>query len=199
MTKLPATFAEAETGEMVDIVSQWVEVVLNKMSAEDPREWLEATLRDFLQRDLIDRLKVIASADAGDEIADAALGYVFHSMMARGEKPPASMVAYEARARLRGPNKRSVGRNAWYDNWRRDIGIAVLVFLTIERFELNPTRHQPPKPKARPSACSIVTVALGRVRINVEERRVQNIWGGLAGQVTAYAISKKMFTSMPST
>jgi hypothetical protein len=188
MTNLPATVVEAEA---IDTVSQWVETVQARMAAEASREWLESTLRDFLMRDFINRMQVIEAAEAGDEIADAALARAYHSMMDRGEMPPASMIAYEARARLRGPIKRGRGRNT-YDNWQRDIGIAVLVYLTAERFRLRPTRN--PASKRKISACCVVASALGRARINVAEKRVENIWAGLAGQVAVF-VARKMSPS----
>lgn len=185
---LPALVDEEKA---VAAVSQWVALVEDKMTAHASRAWLETTLRELLLRDeLINRLKVIEAADAGDEIADAALGHVFHSMMDRGETPPASMIAYEARARLRGPVKRSAGRNQ-YDNWRRDIGIACLVYMTAERFGLRPTRNREQRRRGQPSASSVVAAALGRVHINVAEKRVENIWAGLAGQIFAYWAAQK--------
>jgi hypothetical protein len=151
---------------------------------------------------------VIAEADAGDEIADAALGYVFHSMMDRHETPPASLIAYEGRARLRGPLKRSAGRNK-YDNWKRDIGISVLVYTTVTRLGFLPTRNREQRRRQQPSACFIVAEALGRRsqinaaaghydrQINVSEKRVENIWAGLLGQVILWA-AKNESPSIPS-
>ena len=189
MTNLPVPI---DTEEAIALVTQWAEKAEERMTAQASRQWLEVTLREYLLHDLIDRMQVIAEADAGDEIADAALAYVFHSMMDRGETPPASLVAYEARARLRGPVKRSAGRNK-YDNWKRDIGIAVLVYRTI--LGLAPTRNREQRRRQQPSACSFVTEALGRRsqinaaaghperQINVSEKRVESIWGGLLGQM----------------
>jgi hypothetical protein len=190
---LPATLVEAEA---IAAVSQWVEVIQAKMTAEASREWLGSTLRDFLRRGLIETLKVIEAADAGDEIADAALRRVCAEMLDRGEMLPAALRTYCEKALLRGPiNTRTAGRNMWFDNWRRDIGIAVLVYLTKERFGLRPTRNRTSKRK--PSACSVVSAALGQVRINTAEKRVENIWAGLAGQVTTFVISQKMSPSIP--
>ena len=188
MTDLPALVDETA---IVAAVTEWVGIVEQKMTAAASREWLESTLREFLMRDLIDRMRVIAAADAGDEIADAALGYVFHSMMDRGETPPASMVAYEARVRLRGPLGRGQGRNQ-HDNWQRDIGIACLVYLAKDRFGLSPTRNREQRRRRQPSACSVVALALGRRHINVAEKRVENIWSGLRGRVAAFVIGLKV-------
>jgi hypothetical protein len=191
---LPALVDEQQA---IATVTQWVASVQEKMTTQASREWLETTLRHFLLTNLIDRMKVIEAADAGDEIADAALGYVFHSMMDRGETPPASMIAYEARARLRGPIKRGRGAHTWFDNWQRDIGVACLVFMTVAGFGLKPTRNREQRRRGQPSASSLVAAALGRARINIAEKRVENIWGGLAGQIAVYWATQKESPSIP--
>jgi hypothetical protein len=195
MTKIIPVLVDEQ--QAITAMAQEVERVMHKMTAQASREWLESNLRDFLQRDLIDRLEVIASADAGDEIAHAALGYVFHSMMEAGQTPPVSMVAYEARARLRGPNTRPAGAHTWDEKWTRNIGIAVLVYLTMERFGVNPTRNREQRRKRIASASSIVSAALGRAaRINIAEKTVENIWGGLAGRLLAFVAARKMSPSI---
>jgi hypothetical protein len=104
-------------------------------------------------------------------------------------------VAYEARRRLRGPVTRSAGRNE-HDNWRRNIGIACLVYTTMARFGLRPSRNREQRRRGQPSACSIVAAALGR-QFNITEKRVENIWFGLAGQVIAWAAQKESPSILP--
>jgi len=135
MMNLPSVLFSED--KAVAAVTDWVGVVEQKMTAPASREWLEATLRDFLRNGLIETLKVIEAADAGDEIADAALRRVYAEMSDVGEVP-ATLKAYGIKSVLRGPVVRSAGRNT-YDNWQRDIGIACLVYLAKERLGLRPT------------------------------------------------------------
>jgi hypothetical protein len=171
---------------MIAAVHKGVVAVREKMAAGASREWLETTLRQFLHQGLIERLKVIEAADAGDEIADAALRQVFAEMLDAGIEPPATLKAYGIRAALRGPVRRGQGRSA-FDNWKRDIGIAVMVFLTMKQFGLSPTRNREQRRRRRPSACSIVAAALGQARISVDEKTVEGIHHSMAGQVTDFA------------
>jgi hypothetical protein len=188
MTQLPATVDETA---MVAAVTDWITVVEHMMTTTASREWLEATLREFLRQGLIETLKVIESAEAGDEIAHAALCRVCAEMLDQGEMPPAALRAYGERALVRGPVTRSAGRSE-HDNWRRDIGIACLVYLAKERFGLSPTRNREQRRRQQPSASSVVALALGRHRINVAEKRVENISAALGGQVAAFVTGLKI-------
>ena len=188
MTDLPALVDETA---IVAAVTGWVGIVEQKMTAAASREWLEATLRDFLRQGLIETLRVVEAAEAGDEIAHAALCRVCAEMLDQGEMPPAALRAYGEKALLRGLVTRSAGRSG-HDNWQRDIGIACLVYLAKESFGLSPTRNREQRRRRQPSACSVVALALGRRHINVAEKRVENIWSGLRGQVAAFAIGLKV-------
>jgi hypothetical protein len=190
---LPVPVDEAA---MVDAVSDWIGVIEDKVTTAASREWLESTLRDFLRQGLIETLKVIEAAEAGDEIAHAALCRVCAEMLDRGEMPPAALRAYGERALVRGPVTRSSGRSE-HDNWRRDIGIACLVYLAKERFGLSYTRNREQRRRRQPSACSIVALALGRRRINVTEKRVENICARVRGQVAAFVIGLESPSTPP--
>lgn len=184
MTGLPTLIDETA---MVAVISDWIAVVVQKMTASASRKWLESTLRDFLRQGLIETLTVIQAAEAGDEIAHTALCRVCAEMLDRGEMPPAALRAYGERALVRGPVTRSAGRSE-HDNWRRDVGIACLVGLAKKRFGLSPTRNREQRRRRQPSACSVVALALGRRHINVAEKRVEAIWAGLRGRVAAFVI-----------
>jgi hypothetical protein len=184
MTKLPATISD----HAVDTVSGWVKIVRDKMTAEASREWLLATLRQYLRQGLIETLQVVEAADAGDEIADTALRLVYAEMIDVGIKPSRTLEAYGIKAVLRGPVQRRGGR-PWFDNWRRDIGACVLMFLTMQQFGLRPTRNRAQRRRNDPSAASVVSDAFGRNRVNVSEKTLENIWGaGLGQAILAYAI-----------
>jgi hypothetical protein len=100
------------------------------------------------------------------------------------------------RARARGPLKRKRGQHAWWENWRRDIGIACVVYLAHIQLGLNPTRNRESRRARRPSACSIVAEALRRTGTDISESRVQNIWAGLSGEIIAFAAARGTFPSI---
>jgi hypothetical protein len=183
---LPATIDEAEA---IDNVVGWLEMVREKMTAAYSREWLAEALCDLLRRDAIEVSKIVEAADNGDAVADAALRKVYAEKRDRDETPSVTLRAYGIKAIQRGPVKRKRGRATWHDNWRRDIGIAVLVFLTIRRFGLLPTRNREQRRREQASACSVVSAALGRHHINVDEKRIENIWGRLQIHVGRYLLS----------
>jgi hypothetical protein len=66
--------------------------------------------------------------------------------------------------------------------WSRTNFVADLILFNLvlelhERFGLTPTRHQPPKPNSKPSACSIAAAAAQKAEIGRgEERAFQQLW-----------------------
>jgi hypothetical protein len=180
---LPAiSFDEAAA---IDTVDKWIGEIHEKMTARFSREWLEAALRDHLQQGLIEALQVIEWADRGDPIADAALRRVDAEMRERNDETSPTIKAYGIKAAIRGPVTRGRG-HYWFDDWRRNIGIAVLVHLTKEQFGLHATRNREQKRRRQASASSVVAAALGRHRVNIGESAVANISVRLQGQVLAY-------------
>jgi hypothetical protein len=190
----PTIFSEAEA---IQAVEQWVDMVQEKLTAS-PREWLEAVLRDYLQRGLIEILDVVEAANNGDEIADAALRRCYAETRERREQPSPTLEAYGIRAVQRGPVTRGRGAHTWFGNWRRDIGIAVLVYLTHRRFHVRPTRNREQRRRREPSAASIVAAALGRRQINVTEKRVEGVWTKLRGHIGAYLVAGIESSSIPA-
>lgn len=168
--------------EMIDEVASWVAFIPEKMTVVYSREHLYAELCDLLRKNATDELRVIEDADNGDWIADAALCKVYAEKVNHREEPSIHLTSYAIKALERGPVKRKAGR-VWYDTWWRDRGIACLVFFTIVRFNLKPTRNREQADRGEPSACSIVAAALVRHLINVSERTVENLWARLQGDV----------------
>src|SRR6266511_3346694 len=139
MTRLPATFAEAD---MVDTVGHWVELVGEAMTAEAARTTLRNYIRGMLRRGTIPTMRVIAAAEAGHQDADMALREVAAEYIDRRVVMPT--VSYPP------------GRNL-ADTWLRDVCVAVLVHLVVERWHLRATRN---RASERHSACSVVALAL---------------------------------------
>ena len=163
-----------------------------RMTAEASHEWLEAALWKFLQQDIdrVSRMNIIAAADAGDQVADAALGRLYHDLMEGRQTPPPSMISYEARARKRGGLTRKAGRYTKYDNWRRDVGVACLIYLVAYRFRLSPTRGRESRRERPPSGASIVRLVLRKRSTKISESRLNNIWGILSGDIIAFVIKE---------
>lgn len=175
MTNLPTVIFN-ET-EMVNTVCGWIEILQNRMRSELTRQYLDATLRDHLQRGLVEILQAVAWADGGCPIADAALRRVFAETLERNEEPSATLKAYGVKAALRGPVTRGRG-HYWFDDWGRNIGFALLVRATSLKFNLPMTRNREQRRRRQPSAPTIVAAALGRYKFNTREKTVENIANG---------------------
>ena len=147
MTNLLMNFDEAAA---IDEVAAQVEQFRAKMTAASSRELLERHLSDLLWQGLVDELQIVKDAKNGDEVADAALRKVYAEWInsRREPKPPIHLESYALEALDHDKVKRPRGRATWHDNWRRDIGIAVLVFFAVCRFGLKPTRNPEQEPRS---------------------------------------------------
>jgi hypothetical protein len=141
-------------------------------------------------------IKAVEAAEAGDEIADAALREVGSELIERptGRPGDGQIVAYLQRAVRRAPAKRRRGRQ-WADRWVRDMGICTLIHLACVEFGVAPTRNRESRRAGRnPSGCSLVTAGLARNRVFLDEKSVQNhIWLGLPGELVRQAIAERAF------
>jgi hypothetical protein len=190
MTTLPATTVDVE--QMITAATEGYVVIRERMGADYSREWLETTLKEFLRKGLIETLKVIEAADNGDEIAHRALVSVFAEM----QTPTAQLKAYVERTALRGPPTRKPGRYGPYDNWRRDLGLVVLVYWVAAQFDLNPTRQLESRHTRPHSGASVTVTALRRKGFNISEKRLNNLWSDLGGAVVSFATTQQ--TPFPS-
>jgi hypothetical protein len=182
MTKLPAT---SDVADMVDTVRGWVGLVGGAMTAEAGRAVLRHYIHERLRQGTIPTMQVIAAAEAGHRDADLALREVAAEYISRRQEMPTEVANYVQRALVLPPVNYPPGRNL-ADTWLRDVCIAVLVRLAVERWDLPATRSRASK---RPSACSVVARAL--TRLNITTRRVEKIYGehGL--------IARRLSASMP--
>jgi hypothetical protein len=167
---LPATIPEAD---MVDTVCHWVDLVAAMLTTEAARLTLRKYIRETLRQGTVPTMRVIAAAEAGHQDADMALREAAAEYISRREEMPTEIANYVQRALVMPPVTYPPGRNL-ADTWLRDIGIAVIVRLAIERWHLPATRN---RASTKPSACYVVSLALGRRRHNVAERQVERIYG----------------------
>ncbi len=179
---LPAAPLETEIAATLD---HWIDLVAEALTTDAARTLLRAHIRERVRQGTIPTMQVIEAARAGHEDADAALRELAAEMLDHGEMPPAALRTYAQEALVRPPTTYPRGRNLT-DFWLRDVAIAVIVAMGVERWSsLPPTRNRASK---RPSMCGLVSLALGRRHISVGERRVEKIYadhGKLAARLSA--------------
>jgi hypothetical protein len=139
-------------------------------------EYFVDSLANFI-RDRGDDFKVITetieAADQGDPVAYGALERRFHEILDEHRLPPGSLNDFMRRA----GKKDSRGRYG-YEDYRRNVGLMVMVRLVCQAFSLPPTRNREARRALRPCACSVVADALQRAGIdNVGESRLANLSG----------------------
>jgi len=170
MTQLPTTVDE---NVMVETVAHWFDLAVELLSTENSRRYMQAQLKRLIRQGTIEAARVIAWANDGWADADIALRHLCGEMIDRGEELPKTLGGYSVTALNRAPVARRKGGDA-VDNWLRDQCITVLVSVAVERwYPLPPTRNRASK---KPSACSVVSRALGKRRISIGERRVETIF-----------------------
>jgi hypothetical protein len=168
MTQLP-TVIEAEA---VDTIAHWIDLVAQLLTAEVSRLVLRKHIRErLLQQEAVPMMQVVAAAEAGHQDADLALRELAAEYVSRREEMPAELANYVQRALLQPAMTYPRGRNI-ADTWLRDVGIAVLVALAVDRWHLRVTRNEATR---RPSACFLVAAALHRRGYKIGERQVERI------------------------
>src|SRR5262249_4469837 len=91
----------------------------------------------------------------------------------RGEPLGAVLGAYAIRTR--NPTRPKKSGPSKLDNFRRDIGISLLVKELIDRFKLR-ARHNPAS--RHPSACAVAAPALTEAGLSrISDRGVARVWG----------------------
>jgi hypothetical protein len=172
----------------IDAVTLWIEAVEEKMSENYSRQWLEDELVNMLEQGTMAEERIIAEADAGDEIADAALRRVIRGKVNDREEMSVLLSSYNIKALGRAPLTRGRG-HYWYDNWRRDLGIVCLVYHTHRRFNLRPSNNREQRRRGEISASSIVAAALWRKGIHIKEKTVGDLWGKLRDHVGRFLLT----------
>ena len=195
MTLPTLVSARLPTGELnenraIDIIGEWFSMAPHGtwLDKEYSRELLQTMLEEGLREGEYDLAKcAVDAANAGNEIADAALRTIAREMLgdALPERKPghAQVRAYGQRA-LNQPHKRPRGRSR-HDNLVRDLQICFYVILACHEFGVRPTRNRYTYRSNRaPSGISLVVAALARHRnphlldaVSVQK----NTWNGLPG------------------
>jgi hypothetical protein len=175
-TNLPAANLPDE-GTLVDRVTHWIDLVAVALKSETSRLRLQHEIRARLQAgDEQVTIQVIGAARAGHQDADQALRDHIREKIHNNEVSllPPLLVAYMQEALYRPPAVYPAGRNL-ANTWLRDLTIAVLVSMALLHWPSLPvTRNRASKSK-RPSACSVVSMALSRRGHPMGERQVERI------------------------
>jgi hypothetical protein len=180
---------ELDENRAIECIAALISKLRARLEKQHSREWLETELRKGLREGRLTLTNsAIRAADAGDEIADAALRTVFAEMA--GSKLPEQepghfqVWAYGRRAVLRAPHKRRQGHR-WHDDWVRNIQICNLIYFVSRELDVQASRNRAEGPASRaPSGVSLVVAALARNNIHLNEASVQeNIWFGLPGEL----------------
>ncbi|MBR1174865.1 hypothetical protein JQ617_12925 [Bradyrhizobium sp. KB893862 SZCCT0404] len=199
-TNLPTTIANAEAtlreADMIRIIEHWLDLVSALLRTENSHLYMQARLKTMARQDTVQAVKVIGWANDGVVDAHVALLQVAAEMIDHGEQLPATIAGYAVQHLGKPPMPRRKGRDA-ADHWLRDQCIAVLVALAVERWHphLPTTRNRASR---WPSACSLVSGALIKRRINVSERRVEKIARDLAELMPAHQAWRGLLASAPS-
>jgi len=202
------------TGELdenlaINRIAAWISMVRHRMEKEYSLEWLKTALRNGLREGRLTlTVYAVEAANAGDEIADAALRIVFAEMVAAGGRLPEQgpghlqVWAYGQHAVLHGPHKRPQGHR-WHDDWMRNIQVCMLIDLTCREFGVRASRNREARRANRtPSGISLVVAALARNNIYLYEASVQqNVWFGLPGELVRAIVGyappgRKLHTSV---
>jgi hypothetical protein len=201
MTSIMLPLVRFEEKRAINRVAIRVATVYQQLSSDWSRQWLEITLRKYLRGGLISVIKVVEAADAGDEIADAALREVGGELVEAalrdaervGRPGDLQIIAYFQRAAQRAPHGRRRGKHHWSDHWSRNLIICMLIHLASNEFGIKPTRNRESTRAGRnPSGCSLVTAGLARNGVHLKERSIQqNIWLGLPGELFRLAVAER--------
>lgn len=170
-----STINEAEA---VDTIVRWIDLVAAMLTTDAAHIVLRDHIRHLLRSGAVTTMKVIEAARAGHHDADLALRELGVEMMDRSEMPPAALRAYLQEALIQPPVSRD-GRLNITDLWLRDVAVAVLVAMAVERWQLKATRN---RASTWPSACSLVAAALYRCGIeDIGELHVERIYANHGG------------------
>ena len=188
--KLPAAIPESD---MIETVAHWFDLAHELLQTQASHRYMQARLKALIRQGTIQTVKVIGWANDGAADAEIALLQVAGEMIDRGEQLPATIAGCAVQHLGKPQTPRRKGRDA-VDNWLRDQAIAVAVAKAVEHWH-------PDLPMSRnraspwPSACSLVSAALIRRRINVTEKRVEQIFCQLADLLPAHHAWRAALTS----
>jgi hypothetical protein len=131
----------------------------------------KAQFKSWALENAINMKSAVEFARAGWRIADESLRELLLEYKNRREHPPTLLAGFDMEI----VDPRGMPARRRSDNVMRDIVVAFVVRSVADRFNLRPTRN--PAARRRPSACSIVTEALGLEGVvHLAESRVNDIW-----------------------
>ncbi|MER9167341.1 hypothetical protein NKI12_08140 [Mesorhizobium australicum] len=174
-----------EEAEAILEICAWIDRVEHMMTSEAAHDILRKKIREIVVDGKVPIGAVVQAADRGLVDADIILRAIVADMLDRPEAMPAELRAWARKAIVNAPAM-SPGRSS-VDTFQRDLGIAAIVSLTSQRWNVPVNRNRSSK---RPSACSMVSAALVNRKHNVGEAHVERIArsyanGGIAKKLSA--------------
>jgi hypothetical protein len=165
-----SSFQINEEEAIKQILKHLDDCFVDMLAPEGSRSFLTQTALNMISSGKPELMKAaFIHAEENVEL-DAALRQLIANMLRRGEMPQGHLRSYAIRALVKSSPKRTPGRNA-LDAVSRNAAIGMLVYCAIDRHPHLPLTRN--RTSLTPSACSLVSTALGRRGHNLSERGVE--------------------------
>jgi hypothetical protein len=185
MTNLPATFVQGQAMAALAYARDWITSYREPPHGVFHRAFeatLKMAMRAWALHCAFGMDEIALFAEHGSQEAKEVLDEIFAERLERGEWPGAVLAAYDIRRKNPGRPKKSGPSKL--DNFRRDIGISLLVKELIDRFKLR-ARHNPAS--CHPSACAVAAQALTEAGLGpISDRGVARVWGRYGPMMTGH-------------
>lgn len=181
MTRLPATLVEAEALEFVRLHIAHVKAGKLKLRGLTAGRWFDGSeseracrlaLADWALLDAANLMDAVQFARAGFELWEDVLREMILEYKNQNREMPTYLRAYDMELTRGARYSRRSGRHR-ADFLLRNLILAVIIAMVIERFELRPYHNIA---SSKPCACSIVAQALTLEGMAMEYENVKQIW-----------------------
>lgn len=162
--------------EIVSTMDHWLGRIAAAMTGEGGRQIMRNEFLRQLQASDAATLPtdvIIEAAECGNEAADLALRHYIADRVNHGLDLTAQLRAYNVKSLLRPPVSYPRGHTDVVDTWTRDIAVHVLIDVTAQQWELEPTRG---RTTTAPAAAYFVSKVLRRRGYRLKEQQVNRIY-----------------------
>ena len=174
--------------DILKTIDHWLDRIAAAMTSDGGRQIMRNEFLRQLQASDAATLPtevILAAAECDNEAADLALRHYIADRVNHGLELSAQLRAYNVKSLLRPPVRYPRGQTDVADTWTRDIAIHVLIDLTAQQWQLEPTRG---RTTTAPAAAYFVSKVLCRRGYKLKEQQLNRIHRGrssLAGRVAA--------------
>jgi hypothetical protein len=167
--------------EMVETVASWIDLVADRLTSEYAHEKLQAYWAAEIGRGALSAMGVIEAAERGNGDADRAIRMVIADAIHgnRYDGLPPEVRGYHLKVLLRDEPGNSQAGRSYNDSYSRDLTISMLIACVVVHWWplLKATRNPASK---KPSAATVITLALKKRGVTLTEKRVNTIYGDFA-------------------